>query len=76
MATVFEIGKSYEASDPGLAPIKIISRTAKTIVVYNGHTSWRMRIKYDKNGNEYVVDSSVGVRIRDEYLFSSKWCTE
>ena len=75
MATVFEIGKSYEASDPGLDPIRILKRTDKTVTVYNGHTSWMMRVKLDKHGNEFVVDSTVGQRVRDSYLYSSKWCT-
>ena len=72
----FEVGKSYEASDPGLDPVRIINRTDKTVTVYNGHTSWMMRIKVDSRGDEFVQDSSVGRRVRDEYLWNARWSTE
>ena len=75
MAKQFEVGKYYEASDSGLDPIRILKRTKKTVLVWNGHIAWRMFIKHDKDGNEFVTDSSVPFRYRDEYTYSSKWCT-
>lgn len=60
MNYLFEIGKEYRASDNGLDPIIILKRTDKTIWVANTFdrdTKWRMRIKKDSEGNEYVTDS-------------------
>ena len=73
---IFEVGKSYEANDTGYDPITVTRRTDKTIWVDNGSASWRMRIKHDKDGNEIVTDSSVPVKWRDAFTYSSKWIYE
>lgn len=73
---VFEVGKMYEANDPGYDPIHVIRRTAKCIVVDNGHAKWRMIVKTDEQGNEYVVDSSVPQKYRNGFTYSSRWLYE
>lgn len=68
----FEVGKAYEANDPGFDPIMVLRRTAKCIIVDNGQSKWRMVVKVDENGDEYVVDSSVPKRWQEAFRYSSK----
>lgn len=66
----FEVGKSYEWADPCFDPITVLSRTAKTITVTNGQNTWRMLVRREDDGSEYVRDSSMG---RSNYtLFISR----
>lgn len=53
----FEIGKTYEWRDKGFQPFKVTKRTKKMVFVTNGDSSWRMLIRQDETGREYVVDS-------------------
>lgn len=69
----FEVGKSYEPYGSEYDPIKIIRRTVKTVWVDNGSTQWRMRVKTDEDGNEYVADSSVPLNWRDAFTYNAKW---
>lgn len=69
----FEVGKYYRAGDSGIDPIKVVKRTNKYIFVDNGCSKWRMRIRHDSCGNEYLVDSLVDKRFRDDYTYSSVW---
>ena len=69
----FEVGKEYEANDPGLDPIKVIRRTAKCIIVDNGTSKWRMVVKIDEEGDEYVVDSSVPKKWQEMFRYSARW---
>lgn len=69
----FEVGKSYEPYGSEYDPIKIIRRTVKTVWVDNGNTQWRMRVKTDEDGNEYVADSSVPLNWRDTFTYNAKW---
>ena len=72
----FEVGHYYECGDRGFDPIKVLRRTEKSIVVTsNGVHSWRMRIKIDEDGNEYVVDSKTPKSYRDigVGMYSTKW---
>lgn len=39
------------------------------IFVTNGDSEWRMRIKTDKNGNEYATDSSVPADWQDVFTY-------
>ena len=73
MAKKFEVGKTYEPYQDEFDAITIIRRTDKTVWVNNGQCEWRMRIKHDWDGNEYVVDSSVGSKWRDAFTFSAEW---
>lgn len=68
----FEVGKWYEWRDRGYDPIKVMSRTDKSIVVNNGTNQWRMFVKIDDEGCEYVVDSKVPSRWRWENTCSCK----
>lgn len=68
----FKVGSAYEACEIGLDPITITIRTAKTIYVTNGMTSWGMRIDYDKDGNEIAIDKSVPKRYRDLYTYCAR----
>ena len=60
----FEVGKTYEAYDCGIDPVKVLRRMPKTLEVTNGFATWRMRIDHDWKGNEVVVDKSVPRRHR------------
>ena len=70
----FEVGKSYGASDPCFDPITVLKRTDKMILVTNGQSKWRMRLRTDADGNEYVTDSSWPNPHRLAY--STKWLTD
>ena len=77
MSDRFEVGKSYWWLESGLDPFTVLARTDKTIVVTNGRSSWRMRLRYDDVG-EYVKDSSMD---RSQYKYSPfmsrpKWIVE
>ena len=69
----FEVGRTYEAADCSYDPITILSRTEKTITVTNSRTTWKMMIKHDEDGHEYVVDSSVPKKWRNAFTYKSKW---
>lgn len=73
MASKFKVGRMYEAADGGLDPITVIGRTDKTIKVKNDCAKWRMKLRTDKNGDEYVVDSSVPVAYRPAYTYEARW---
>lgn len=70
---IFEVGKCYRAADCRYDPITITKRTEKCVCVTNGQADWRMRIRYDKDGNEYAVDSSEPARYRNDATYSAKW---
>ena len=75
MAT-FEVGKSYEFSDPMWDPITVVRRTDKTIFVEAGRAKWSMRVKRDDRGDEYVTDSSAPRRVRNDRTCNARWSTE
>ena len=72
----FEVGKSYYAADSGYDPITIVRRTAKSVLVNNGTNTWRMYIREDQDGNEYVCDSTAGPKWRGAFTYSAKWAAE
>ena len=72
----FEIGKTYEWRDKGFQPFKATKRTEKMVFVTNGDSSWRMLIRQDESGREYVVDSSVNRRFHDVFTSCAEWVTE
>lgn len=73
MAKKFEVGKTYEAYQREYDAITVERRTDKTLWVHNGSCSWRMRIRVDADGDEYVVDSSAGRKWADAFTYSAKW---
>ena len=72
----FEVGRSYEANEWGYDPIKILKRTDKTVWVDNGQARWKMRVKLDKNGNEFVTDSSVPPSWRFLHTYQARFPAE
>ena len=66
-------GRSYESCDAGVEPITIIKRTSKTILAKNSTSTWRMKIRQDKKGNEYVVDSCVPSKWKEMYTYKAEW---
>ena len=72
----FEVGHYYLCHDSGFDPIKVMRRTEKTIFVTNGGAKWRMRIRVDADGNEYVIDSSNPKRYRDIFRYNATRETE
>lgn len=69
----FEVGKHYRAGSSMIDPIKVVKRTKKYVFVDNGYSKWRMLIRHDGCENEYLVDSIVDKRYRDDYTYSSLW---
>ena len=68
----FEVGKAYEPNDTGYEPIQDLRRTDKMILVRNSTSQWRMRIRVDDDGAEYVTDSTVPVKWRDAFTYSAR----
>ena len=66
----FEVGKTYGWADCGFDPFTVLSRTEKTIKVTNGVNTWRMRIRHDEDGDEWVRDSSMGDRSKYSLFIS------
>lgn len=73
MAKKFVVGKSYESCDCGVAPVTVLGRSEKTVWVSNGTNGWRMRLRTDEEGNEYVTDSSVPDKWREMYTYRAEW---
>ena len=71
MAKKFEVGKSYEPYQREFDPITVLRRTEKTIWVDNGQAAWRMRIRKDRCGNEFAIDSSVPANWRDAFTYEA-----
>ena len=71
MATVFKVGKRYDAYGSGIAQIEILRRTENTIWVDNGECQWRMKIRHAYDGSEYAVDCSVPKAWRDTFTYQS-----
>ena len=69
----FEVGKTYEWYQAEYGSIKVLKRTPKCIVATNGGSTWRMIVRKDAEGNEYVVDSSVPTKWRDAFTCNAKW---
>ena len=69
----FEIGVDYVAADPGVSIITITGRTKNFIQYYNSSGCWQMKIRYDQDGNEMLIDSSVPKRFRDMYTYNAAW---
>lgn len=72
----FEVGRVYEPNDRSYDPITVLSRTEKTITVTNGRSTWRMLVRHDEDGNEFVVDSSVPKNWRSAFTYKAKWGKE
>ena len=68
----FEIGKEYLATESDNI-IKVERRTARCIFVDKDGCKWRMRIKQDEEGNEFVVDSSLPHRYQWAATYSAKY---
>ena len=73
---IFEVGRMYEPADRSYDPITILSRTEKTVTATNGRTTWKMRIKHDEDGHEFVVDSCVPKKWRSAFTYKAKWGKE
>ena len=69
MSATFEVGKTYIPDYSLLDPITVLSRTNKSIYVTDKNRSWRMFIKKDNRGNEYVVDSSQDKDWQEAYTY-------
>lgn len=70
MSKLLEVGKSYYPADHGYDPIEVIRRTPKCVIVRNwSGTTWRMLVRTDKDGVEYVTDSCVPQNWRREFTY-------
>ena len=66
----FEIGRSYWAGDRSYGAVKVINRTPYYIYVENDCGSrWRMKIRRDRDGTEFVIDSSVPQGWRGAFMY-------
>ena len=70
----FEVGKMYDCVGHGFDPVEIIRRTAKMVTVkpYLSNHTWRMLIRIDKDGNEYLVDSTLPKSWQRFVFYSAK----
>lgn len=71
----FKVGKCYEWADISYDPFQVLSRTDKTILVRNANHQWRMRIRTNGQGDEYVIDSSVPKSYRRTFTSNATWET-
>lgn len=69
----FEEGFTYRWADPCFDPFTVVSRTAKTITVNNGSHLWRMLVRTNNNGNEFVRDSAAGKNQYDVFTSRATW---
>ena len=67
----FKIGVDYVAADPMVPTITVTGRTKRYIQCYNFGGCWQMKIRYDQDGNEMLIDSSVPKRLRDMYTYNA-----
>ena len=68
----FQVDHFYLANDPNFGGVTVERRTDKTIFVVNHNgVGFRMRVKVDKNGNEYAVDSSVPTKWRLAFMYEA-----
>lgn len=73
----FEVGKQYEWNDPGYGFLRVASRSEKTVTMTNdSNVTWRMLLRYDEDGNEMVIDSSVPKNRRGAFTCNAKWEVE
>ena len=73
MPKKFEVGKRYEWYQREYGSITVLRRTEKSITVTNGGTEWRMMLRKDSEGSEFVVDTSVPAKWRDAFTCSARW---
>lgn len=71
MARKFEVGKQYPPYQAEYDAITVTRRTDKTIWCDNGQCKFMMRVKKDRDGNEYAVDSTVPQRWRDAFTYTA-----
>lgn len=72
MGKEFEVGRSYYPFDRSYSTIKIIKRTPKCVFVENEDGSrWRMIVKRDRDGIEFVTDSCVPMKWRLSFTYSA-----
>ena len=77
MVAKFEVGKEYYAYDSGLDPVKVVKRTAKTVVMeYAPDRQHRMLIRHYENGDEYVRDYHVPAMYDDFEITARLECTD
>lgn len=70
----FKVGSDYEWYQREYGEIEVIKRTDKTITVMNEEGNiWRMKIRTDNEGDEFVIDTTVPERWREAFTCSSKW---
>lgn len=68
----FEVGSAYQAYQAEYGAVTVLRRTDKTIWVKSDDgIEWSMRVKHDKEGNEYAVDTSVPSRWREAFTYYS-----
>lgn len=69
----FVVGKAYDWAERGFDPFTVLSRTAKTITVCNGTNVWKMLVRTDENGSEWVRDSSEPRYAQDMFVSKAEW---
>ena len=70
----FEVGKWYNPSESGYDPIKVVRRTQKYVFFENGDGNrWRMMLRTDEDGNEFVRDSTYPDRWQGAFTYNAKW---
>lgn len=69
----FEVGCVYTPYAREFEPIRVISRTEKTITAQGVEcgVQWRMRVRTDEDGNEFAVDSKVPQKWRTAFTYGA-----
>lgn len=73
MQDVFVVGGIYGCTDSGFEPIEVTRRTDKTIWVRNSGNKWKMAVRHDDDGSEYVRDSTYPPSWRDTFVYKPCW---
>lgn len=69
----FEAGRSYDWAERGFDPFTVLARTEKTITVCNGTNVWKMLVRTDDDGNEWVRDSSEPRYAQEMFISRAMW---
>lgn len=73
MAT-FDVGKYYRSNESGYDPVLCVKRTDKSVWMQYYHGSvYRMKVRTDKDGNEWTVDTYMPKRYWDAMIIQAKY---
>ena len=73
MAKRFEVGKKYYPYQREYGAVKVVRRSDYYIWCKNSSgVTFRMKIRYEINGDEYAIDSTVPKKWRDAFTYEAR----